>query len=98
MLQFEGRDLLGPILTFMFPKSAQQPEPNSPGEVQPDALVLEMCCERLDILIRGNSHREKLQKNLMNPDELDVHRRKGGKRPVREGKRRLVPSLLPAMG
>ena len=90
MLQFEGRDLLGPILTFMFPKSAQQPEPNSPGEVQPDALVLELCCERLEILIRGNSHREKRQKDFMNPDELDVHRRKE-ERPVREGRRRLVP-------
>ena len=45
------------------------------GQMQPDALVLELCKERWEILIRGNGHRETAEKKLFGRDEPNVIRR-----------------------
>ena len=44
-------------------------------DVQPSALILELCSERLGVLIRGNGHRETEAKDWMNPDEPEAIRR-----------------------
>ncbi|CAE7644071.1 NLRC3 [Symbiodinium sp. CCMP2592] len=44
-------------------------------DVQPSALILELCSERLRVLIRGNGHRDARAKDWMNPDEPEVNRR-----------------------
>ena len=45
------------------------------ADVQPSALILELCSERLGTLIRGNGHRGTQAKNWMDPDEPEVVRR-----------------------
>lgn len=48
---------------------------NKVRELQPSALVLELCRERVGMIIQGNDYREERQRNWMKPDELDASRR-----------------------
>ncbi|CAK9038029.1 unnamed protein product [Durusdinium trenchii] len=42
------------------------------SQVQPTALVLELCSERLEAIVRGNQHRGSKAKDWMNPDRCEV--------------------------
>eukprot|EP00439_Symbiodinium_sp_Y106_P028116 s6290_g3.t1 len=44
-------------------------------DLRPSALILELCSERLKVLIQGNGHRAARAKDWMNPDEPEVYRR-----------------------